>query len=75
MTSQYLISVCHDDADDGDFESPDAQRRFEQVDAFNDELRAAGAWVFAGGLHVPETGAGRACSADSVLGRSGDRGE
>ncbi|MFG2122546.1 YciI family protein [Streptomyces sp. NPDC048710] len=25
------------------------------VEAFNDELRAAGAWVFAGGLHGPET--------------------
>ena len=24
-----------------------------QVDAFNDELQAAGAWVFAGGLHPP----------------------
>ncbi|MGW3359023.1 YciI family protein [Streptomyces bungoensis] len=26
-----------------------------RVEAFNDELRAAGAWVFAGGLHGPET--------------------
>ncbi|MEQ4208486.1 YciI family protein [Actinopolymorpha sp. B9G3] len=25
------------------------------VDAFNAELRAAGAWVFAGGLHEPST--------------------
>lgn len=25
------------------------------VEAFNDELRAAGAWVFAGGLHDPST--------------------
>ncbi|MER6070682.1 YciI family protein [Streptomyces sp. NPDC001817] len=25
------------------------------VKAFNDELRAAGAWVFSGGLHGPET--------------------
>ncbi|MEU4038051.1 YciI family protein [Streptomyces collinus] len=25
------------------------------VEAFNDELRAAGAWVFAGGLHAPDT--------------------
>ncbi|MEU8034418.1 YciI family protein [Streptomyces sp. NPDC049099] len=25
------------------------------VEAFNDELRAAGTWVFAGGLHGPET--------------------
>ncbi|MDX3111987.1 MULTISPECIES: YciI family protein [Streptomyces] len=26
-----------------------------RVQAYNDELRAAGAWVFAGGLHGPET--------------------
>ena len=33
--------------------SPDAQRLFAQVDAFNDEVQAAGAWVFGGGLHPP----------------------
>ena len=31
------------------------QKAFEQVDAFNAELQASGAWVFAGGLHAPET--------------------
>ena len=49
----YLLSVHH---------SPDApppppeemQQAFQQVDAFNDEVKAAGAWVFAGGLHAPE---------------------
>jgi hypothetical protein len=25
------------------------------VDALNDEMRAAGVWVFAGGLHPPDT--------------------
>ena len=30
------------------------QKAFEQVDAFNAELQAAGAWVFGGGLHEPE---------------------
>lgn len=53
--SQYLISVWHDDAYEEDFDSPDAQRRFAQVDAFNTELQAAGAWVFANGLHPAET--------------------
>jgi hypothetical protein len=51
--TQYLLAVHH---------SPDApppppeqmQKAFEQVDAFNAELQAAGAWVFAGGLHPPE---------------------
>ncbi|MGZ6962757.1 MAG: YciI family protein, partial [Acidimicrobiia bacterium] len=49
----YLLAVHH---------SPDApppppeemQKAFDQVNAFNDEVRAAGAWVFAGGLHPPE---------------------
>jgi hypothetical protein len=47
--TQYLLSVWHD----GDFEMPDPeamQRMFAQVDAFNAEVQAAGAWVFAGGL-------------------------
>ena len=50
---QYLLAVHH---------SPDAmppapedmQRAFAQVDAFNAEVQASGAWVFAGGLHPPE---------------------
>ena len=47
--TQYLLSVWHD----GDFEMPDPevmQKVFAQVDAFNAEVQAAGAWVFAGGL-------------------------
>jgi len=31
------------------------QRMYKAVDAFNAELQSAGAWVFAGGLHPPET--------------------
>jgi hypothetical protein len=26
-----------------------------QIDAFNERLRANGQWIFAGGLHAPET--------------------
>jgi hypothetical protein len=48
----YMLSVHH---------SPDApppgpeemQQAFEQVDAVNAEMQAAGAWVFGGGLHPP----------------------
>jgi len=51
--THYLLAVHH---------SPDApppppeqmQTAFRQVDAFNAELKAAGAWVFAGGLHPPD---------------------
>ena len=49
--TQYLLSVWHDDTYDVDVEGADAQRLFAQVDAFNAEVQAAGAWVFAGGLH------------------------
>ena len=49
--SQYLMSVWHDEDYEVDFSSDDAQRQVAQVDAFNNELNAAGAWVFAGGLH------------------------
>ena len=51
----YMLSVHH---------SPDAmppsteeemQKVFKQVDAFNTEVQAAGAWVFAGGLFPSST--------------------
>jgi hypothetical protein len=48
--TQYLLSVWHD----GDFPTPEPEvmeKMFAQVDAFNAEVQAAGAWVFAGGLH------------------------
>jgi hypothetical protein len=50
--TQYLMAVHH---------SPDApppppeemQKAFRQVDEFNAELQASGAWVFGGGLEDP----------------------
>ena len=49
----YLLSVHH--SPDAPPPPPDEmQKAFQQVDAFNDEVKAAGAWVFAGGLHAPE---------------------
>src|SRR6187549_539135 len=50
--AQYLLSVWHEDQFDLNFNSPEAQRMFAQVGAFNEELTAAGAWVFAGGLET-----------------------
>jgi hypothetical protein len=49
--SQYLMSVWHDAEYEVDFSSDDMQRVVAQVDAYNEELTASGAWVFAGGLH------------------------
>jgi hypothetical protein len=52
---QYLLSVYHPEvaADAPPPENIDQIMR--DVDALNDELRAAGAWVFAGGLHPSST--------------------
>ncbi len=47
---QYLMSVWHDEEYAVDFESEEFQRIGPQVGAFNEELQAAGAWVFADGL-------------------------
>jgi len=50
--AQYLMSVCFDyDYDDHSVVDDGEQHRIDaQIDAFNDKLRDAGAWVFAGGL-------------------------
>jgi hypothetical protein len=51
---QYLLSVVTPTG--GEPPSPEALKEImANVEAFHDELRAAGAWVFAGGLHAPET--------------------
>ncbi|MBV8991907.1 MAG: hypothetical protein JO372_25395 [Solirubrobacterales bacterium] len=52
--TQYLMSVHHAfDAPPPDPEEMAAA--FGAVEVFNDELRRAGAWVFAGGLEAPDT--------------------
>lgn len=53
--SQYLLSVWHTGAEYPEPSSEEMQRAYAQVSAFNDELRTAGAWVFAGGLHPAST--------------------
>ena len=52
---QYMLSVHL--VEDGTPPPPpeEAQRTYDRVDAFNSEVQAAGAWVFAGGLHPPST--------------------
>jgi hypothetical protein len=55
--TQYLISVHHDEAGQAEMAAmtmEDMQPMFEAVDAFNNELQASGAWVFAGGLEPIE---------------------
>jgi hypothetical protein len=50
---QYLLSVIQPD---GDPPPPEflAQVR-QQIEVVHQEIKAAGAWVFAGGLHAPST--------------------
>ncbi|MFD5091854.1 YciI family protein [Amycolatopsis thailandensis] len=51
--TQYLISLYQPDGPvpPPEFLEPIARK----IQALNDEMKAAGAWVFAGGLHPPTT--------------------
>jgi hypothetical protein len=50
----YLLSVCY--PEDGTPPSPEALEKIMQdVSAVNRDMKAAGAWVFAGGLHPAST--------------------
>jgi hypothetical protein len=50
---QYLLSVYHPEGDT--LPPEDLAKVMEDVNALNQEIRAAGAWVFAGGLHPSST--------------------
>jgi hypothetical protein len=50
---QYLVSVYH--PEDNEFSAETMEAIFRDVDTLNGELRAGGAWVFAGGLHPSST--------------------
>ena len=47
--AQYLLSVYIDESETVTEE--EMEQAYQQVDEFNEEVRKAGAWVFAGGLH------------------------
>ena len=51
--TQYMLSVY---MVEGEIPSEeDMATVYQDVDAFNEEVKAAGAWVFAGGLHPADT--------------------
>lgn len=52
--TQYMLAVHMVDGEPPRSDE-DTETAYRQVDAFNAELQAAGAWVFAGGLHPPTT--------------------
>jgi hypothetical protein len=51
---QYLLAVHMVEGEPVPSEA-EMQQAYKAVDAFNAELKAEGAWVFAGGLHPPST--------------------
>jgi hypothetical protein len=51
---QYLLAVHMAEGEPAPPEEQ-MQQTYKAVDAFNAELQSAGVWVFAGGLHPPET--------------------
>ncbi len=48
---QYMLSVYHPEVGSDRPPPENVEEIMRDVDAVNEELRAAGAWVFAGGLH------------------------
>jgi len=51
---QYLLAAYTVDGEPVPSQA-EIQRAFQAVDAYNADVKAAGAWVFAGGLHPPST--------------------
>jgi len=51
---QYLLAVHMVDGEAAPSEA-EVQRAYQAVDTYNADVKAAGAWVFAGGLHPPST--------------------
>jgi hypothetical protein len=52
--ANYLLSV-HMVEGEGYGSEEEMQQAFKDVNALNEEIKQAGAWVFAGGLEQPET--------------------
>ena len=52
--TQYLLAV-HPTRSAEEVAPEVLEKAYRDVDAFNEELQAAGAWVFAGGLEPPGT--------------------
>jgi hypothetical protein len=63
--TRYLLSVYQPE---GDAPPPDVlEKIMRDLDAFHHELKAAGAWVFAGGLHAQSTATVVRVQGDEVL--------
>jgi hypothetical protein len=61
---QYLLSIYQPE---GTPEPEALEPVIRNLDALNEEMRAAGVWVFAAGLHPPETATVLRAAGDEVL--------
>jgi hypothetical protein len=65
IVKQYLLSIYQPD---GPTPEPEVlEPIMANLAALNEDLRAAGAWVFAGGLHAPNTATVLRAKGDDVL--------
>ena len=64
---QYLLSVYHPEVAEDAPPPETIDQIMRDVDALNDELRASGVWVFAGGLHPSSTATVVRLDGDEVL--------
>jgi hypothetical protein len=54
--TQYLLSVHSVDGEVGNpMTDEEVQQSWKQIQVLNEELKSAGAWVFSGRLHQPDT--------------------
>lgn len=64
--TQYLLSVHIDETDE--MPAPDVlEKMYNDVEAVNQQIRDAGAWVFGGGLHPSSTATVVKVSGDNVV--------
>jgi hypothetical protein len=63
--TKYLLSVYMDE--DNLPSEEEMQQAFQTVDELNAEIRAAGAWVFGGGLHPADTATTLRAKAGEVM--------
>jgi hypothetical protein len=54
--AQYLLSVHSVEGEVGDpMTDEEIQQSWKQIQVLNEEIKSAGAWVFGGALHEPDT--------------------
>jgi len=66
--AKYLLSVHSVEGEaGGPMTDEDMQRYMEQINVLEEEMRSAGAWVFGGALHGPDTATVVRVSNEEVL--------